>query len=536
MLRSNFHLIQTPLLKMVRNRSEVPYRDSQNLEKVNLFVIRNEPFEPYLQIGVNCASALGVDLEITFSHYEDNFSLATVPTSSDFVVIWLNWERLSEDAIKLLIDNNPLLKTWACDERFYFVLPSKFTSSLNLQIRRSLDMLGWSQSRFIEYPKLDEVPPINFKFSYSRNELDGISSLIGMRFASLAQAVRIRAIIIDLDNTLYEGVYGEDFASELKPTNLHLELQQKLKQLSAQGVLLCVCSKNNSSDVQQIFDSILVSRVFKEDFTLIEAGWGSKADSINRILNLLNFDERYVAFIDDSSRELMEVGKSFPNMLCVNGSNPSEVLEVLEQMVTFENSSDVEAIKSRKLDIQANLIRSFATLKTSNNDELLVKFKTKIKVLRVLDEESLNRANELFRKTNQFNLTLARSSLTLAKMEERKIQCLVATLADEISNSGKIAALSYSAQGNIVNLSEFVISCRALGRGVEKYIFRSMLSAILSDVSDCKIRTMRILGDKNSPAIQFLDDYFIDGGSYWSLNREKLIQETQKWYDVMYES
>ena len=47
---------------------------------------------------------------------------------------------------------------------------------------------------------------------------------------------------------------------------------------------------------------------------------------------------------------------------------------------------------------------------------------------------------------------------------------------------------------------------------------------------------MRILGDKNSPAIQFLDDYFIDGGSYWSLNREKLIQETQKWYDVMYES
>jgi FkbH-like protein len=536
MLRSRFYEVQRSLLKLSGNRGETPPKDNSHITTSHIYIIRNEPFEPYLAHAITCASSIGVDLNLSYSEYDDSLAFTRIPDACDYTVLWLNWERIPQSAINRFFRLGSPISTWARDLKMYFVLPSEIGTQSVSDFESALEKLGWSKDRFIRGVASTSLENRRVKLGYTREELDSISSKVGLQVPSNESSIKIRALILDLDNTMYRGIFGEDSFADISIEPAHLQLHSELKRLKKLGVLLCIASKNNIEDIDAIFKSNLLTELDKDDFAVISGGWESKAASVEKILSDLNFDERYVAFIDDNKRELYEVSSSFPNMICIDGLEPNSVLATFTTVLSFEESSNSDLVTQRNTDIRSAQIRSRLPKDKAEYDSLLVELKTSIKAKLVSDPEELNRAAELFRKTNQFNLTLKRTAIDQLNSLRSSARVAIASLEDTISDSGDIAALYYSSSETSIEILEFAISCRALGRDAEKYILRSMLQATTLDYLNHQIFVNFNAGPKNQPAFQFMERFFLKGLTGYILDINKLMAETSRWYGDLCES
>jgi FkbH-like protein len=530
MYRSNFFKVQDSLIKMTGNRAEIPQKDALTIATSHIYVVRNEAFEPYLAHAINCAAQIGVDLTLEYSEYNDSISFTELPERKDFIVLWFNWERIPTASLEQFFNEDSLLATWAQDSKVFFVLPSSHGLHDIDFFKSELESIKWPHHRLIEGLDLQKNQNRRFKLGYTREELDSIVTKIGLQVTSNDPQLRIRALILDLDNTLYHGVYGEDSEDEVYLESSHIKLHAKLKQLRDAGVLLCIASKNNIADIETILSLKLTSGLKKEDFAIIQGGWESKTISVQKILEELNFSEQFVAFVDDNRRELYEVGSSYPNLICIDGQKPESVLFTFSTLLSFEKGVSSEIIEQRTNDIKNSRTRFQLASNKVDKDSLLVELETTIKSRQVANSEDLDRAMELFRKTNQFNLTLNRTTLEDRPLIDFQNEVILATLADKISDSGTIGAMYFSFDGDVIEIKEFAISCRALGRDAEKYILRSMLTRLEVQLESRIIFVRTIEGPKNQPAMEFVRRFFreIDGG--YVLNTQKLRSETMKWY------
>ena len=223
-------------------------------------------------------------------------------------------------------------------------------------------------------------------------------------------------------------------------------------------------------------------------------------------------------------------------MICIDGLEPDSVLATFSTVLTFEENSNSDLVAQRNADIRSLQIRSRTSKDKVESESLLAELKTTIKSKLASEPEEFNRAAELFRKTNQFNLTLNRTTIDDLKSLRSYAGVAIASLADTISDSGQIAALYYSSDEASIEILEFVISCRALGRDAEKYILRSMLQAANLEYANYRVSVNFSLGPKNQPAFQFIQRFFINGVTEYILDINKLMAETARWYGDLCES
>jgi len=526
-MRSNFYNFQSDILKMNANRFEIPRADYNGVVETKIFIIRNEALEPYLTHSINCSSLIGVNLKIEYSNYDDTVATFQIPANSEFVVVWINWDRIPQTSFDLIFSNDLGLRGLINDGRVFFVVPNAASNFDRQELISRLDQIKWPHDRRICTLNQPNISETKKRLGYTRYELDFISSFIGLKIASQTKDLRTRAIIIDLDNTLYRGVFGEDSQNELKIQNDYISLQKKLLTLKEQGVLLCIASKNNREDISSILKSNLVPILSEDDFTIIKGGWGSKIDSIKEILQELNFDERFAVFIDDNHRELIEVESEFKNLMCISGLDPISAYNSLDICVSFESSQDRVTMKQRLDDIRGNSLRSKIFDTKQDSEHLHVKLGTQIYSRLATKESEFVRANELFRKTNQFNVTLARSIINSSDLMNSP-NVAICEMRDSISDSGIIASILFNFNSNDIEIQEFVISCRALGRDVEKYIFRSLLESVTETFWQQNITLIPNFGPKNVPAIEFVNNYFgVENGRNFLLS-DKLVNDTGK--------
>jgi FkbH-like protein len=220
----------------------------------------------------------------------------------------------------------------------------------------------------------------------------------------------------------------------------------------------------------------------------------------------------------------------FKNLLCISGLDPVSAYNSLDLCVSFESSQDRVTIKQRLDDIRGNNLRSKLFDVKQDSENLHVKLGTQINSRFATVESEFVRANELFRKTNQFNVTLARSIIDSNDLMNSPIVA-ICEMRDSISDSGIISSILLNSNSNEIEILEFVISCRALGRNVEKYIFRSLLESITETFWLQHIVLIPNFGPKNVPAIEFVNNYFgVENGRYFLLS-DKLIDDTEKHFD-----
>lgn len=311
------------------------------------------------------------------------------------------------------------------------------------------------------------------------------------RYAAEAAAVLAAAfgrarkcLVLDLDNTLWGGVVGDDGAAglELGETprgEAFVEFQRYLKALAARGVLLAVCSKNDEANAREPFRSRPEMVLRLEDFAAFVANWEDKATGLRTIAKTLNLGLDALAFADDNPAECALVSRFCPETAVVSlPDDPADFCRVLDARRLFEPASVSAEDRGRAAHFQAESART--ALKESAPD--LASFLRGLEMRAEAGpfrEADVARLAQLINKTNQFNLTTRRrtEAEVRAAMAEPGAWTLAVRLADRLGDYGLISALIARRRGDELELDTWLMSCRVMGRDVEKLAFNRLVEA-----------------------------------------------------------
>jgi FkbH-like protein len=285
-----------------------------------------------------------------------------------------------------------------------------------------------------------------------------------------------KCLVLDLDNTLWGGVVGDDGVEGLvlgqgnAAGEAFVEFQRYVQQLSARGVILAVCSKNEEKAALEPFSRHPEMVLKRPAFAAFLANWTDKATNLRHIAERLNIGLDSLVFADDSPFERNLVRRELP-MVAVPElpEDPAEYAQCLADAGYFEGIGLTAEDLSRADQYRANAERE--TLRTSMAD--LPSYLKSLEMEMIagpFDRLSQTRITQLINKTNQFNLTTRRySEREVAEaMERADVVTLQVRLTDKFGDNGIIAVVIGKPSGAGLLIDTWLMSCRVLGRQVEQ--------------------------------------------------------------------
>jgi FkbH-like protein len=303
--------------------------------------------------------------------------------------------------------------------------------------------------------------------------------------ASAALGLSAKVLAVDLDNTLWGGVIGEDLLTGIRvgPSTAegegYRELQQYLKELQQRGVLLTVCSKNNLTDAESPFlhhDEMLLKR---DDFAAFVANWEDKAGNLERIAKGLSLGLDSFVFLDDNPLERALVRSRLPQVAVPEcGETPWEMLAALRRGRYFEAVALTEEDRLRHASYQGNAARSAAEQSAPSLESFLSGLEMVARHGPV-DAATLPRVTQLINKTNQFNLTARRytEDQVRAMASSQDWWCHWFRLADRFGDHGLVGVILAEKCPPRWQADTWLMSCRVLGRQMEQFMAACLLSA-----------------------------------------------------------
>lgn len=366
------------------------------------------------------------------------------------------------------------------------------------------------------------------------------SNIVEIALASTGKAVK--CVVVDLDNTLWGGVIGDDGPQGIR-IGAHgdgepfYRLQSFLKELKKRGILLAVCSKNDHSNAISAFHENSEMVLKMEDFTVFVANWNNKAQNLRKISDDLNIGLDSMVFLDDNPFERNAVRMMIPEVIVPElPEDAADYVKALVEMNLFETSSfsREDALRSEFYEKEAQ--RRLAESAASSFEEFLQSLETKIDVRRFVPEQ-LSRITQLLQRSNQFNLTTNRyNQAQCAGMMIDTGGCLplFIRLKDRFGDHGIISVVVAwpNRAARSLMISDWVMSCRVLTRGVEEYLMNYLVEEArrmgLATITASFIPTA-----KNSMVKEFYSRFDFtmvatrrDGGSEWQLRLEEYRQRS----------
>lgn len=326
-----------------------------------------------------------------------------------------------------------------------------------------------------------------------------------------------KAIIFDCDNTLWKGIIGEDGPENINMRNdkegvSFRKVQELAVYLSKCGVIIGICSKNNESDVIEVFRNH-PDMVLKEDHLVIsKINWNDKVSNLKEIAKQLNIGLDSLVFVDDSPFEVNHVKEQIPEILVLQVPTllyeyPIQLNELVFKYFNLNvNSEDAKKTAMYK----EQLIREQAKVSFESIDEYLASLK--IEILGAVDDFSvIPRAAQLTQKTNQFNLTTRRytESQITSFMENNNYHIFTFNVNDKYGDNGLTAMAIIVLEGSTAIVDSLLMSCRIIGRNIEKVIMNNLIQWMI----DHKIKEViseYIPSKKNIQVRHFYDDLGFD--------------------------
>ena len=296
-----------------------------------------------------------------------------------------------------------------------------------------------------------------------------------------------KALVLDLDNTLWGGVIGDDGVSNIKIGidssigGVFYEFQKYIKSLQARGILLSVASKNEMDNA--LLGINHPSGCLKEkDFTVIKANWGEKSENVKEIISELNILDDAVVFVDDNPAERDAVRQVLPEVAVVDlTTDVAEYLDILDRSGLFEPVSISKDDLLRNESFKANRERKHAERRSVSYTDFLISLNMEA-TIRQSDGEELERISQLVNKTNQFNLTATRysSSEIYQYMKSASHMVIYGRLEDKFGDNGIVSVMICSMSDVAVEIICWVMSCRVFKRNMEFAMFDVLLKTAKS--------------------------------------------------------
>ena len=471
---------------------------------MNTFVFRNQTVEPFLG-----------DEGMTYSGYDD---ISLVPVDVDRY-IWFYQVPVNADSVQLAeevssyIDKLDLVLSSA-DASKPFVIFS-LVNLFPLRLTGNEIAVGDAVAAFNHHVMKLALEQPNVKwvdFSEFTSRYDA-ATLVDWKYYLMSQMLlnpklanefrqwwqrldsemalnRKKCLVLDLDNTLWGGVLGEDGIDGIKlggdyPGKAYSYWQQSLLQLSRQGVILAVCSKNNEADVVEAWEKNPHMVLRREHFSAQRINWQDKATNLRELAAELNIGLDSMVFLDDNPSERELVKLLLPEVTVPDFPiKPHQLMPFFKQLVEscFRIYQVTDEDRRKTEQYRANAERRAEQARFTDMESYLYSLDIELDIMPA-DAHNLPRIAQMTQKTNQFNLTTRRYSESDVRqhMEDGwHIYCM--GVRDRFGDSGITGTIFLKPVDDVtVFIDTLLLSCRILGKGIEEAFVKTVLNLLRLD-------------------------------------------------------
>jgi FkbH-like protein len=338
-----------------------------------------------------------------------------------------------------------------------------------------------------------------------------------------------KLVIVDLDNTLWGGVLGDEGWENLRlgghdaAGEAYLEFQRALKCLTRRGIVLGIVSKNDEAAATEAITRHPEMILRMTDFAGWRINWEDKAENVAALASALNLGLQSVVFIDDNPVERDRVRAALPEVLTPDWPvSPLMFPQALASLDCFDTIAVTDEDRRRATAYQLAAVRTQERDTSGSYDEWLRGLNLKVRVSE-LNETNVTRVAQLLNKTNQMNLSTRRMTApeieAWASAPGHKLWAF--RVLDKFEDTGITGIASVAMESDNARIVDFVLSCRVIGRHVED----AMLYQALTYASERGVKMVSaeyIPTPKNGPCLRFLERSGENGNGHvfrWDLQR-----------------
>lgn len=298
-----------------------------------------------------------------------------------------------------------------------------------------------------------------------------------MRYIKAIKGRARKCIVLDLDNTLWGGIVGEDGFDGIKlgptpPGNVFVDFQKYLVSLSERGVILAINSSNNQADAMKVINEHPYMVLREKAFAAIKINWDNKPDNMVAIAKELNIGLESLLFIDDDKRNRQLMKEALPQVMVLDlPDDPTLYLKTLKKCTDLEVAHITEEDKRRGLMYVEERKRKDARQLFADMTGFLTHLNISVSIARA-DSFSMPRISQLTQRTNQFNFTTKRygEEDLRSLIDKEGYEAYAICVEDRFGDSGISGAMILKKTGDSLVFNNFLMSCRVLGRSIEKAI------------------------------------------------------------------
>jgi FkbH-like protein len=392
------------------------------------------------------------------------------------------------------------------------------TAQFDEEVRRGV--AGLPSVYLLTAAEIAELYPVADVHDPDGNEL-GRVPYTPLYFVAQATALarKIHAIVappfkvaaLDCDDTLWAGICGEDGPEGVVLDAPRRRLQEFMAERRRAGLLLALCSKNNDEDVAATFRAHPEMPLGPGDFVARRINWDSKAGNLASLADELELGLDTFILVDDNPKEVQEVRAGAPPVLALLlPARAEEIPEFLAHVWAFDRARVTEEDRRRgEMYVQraerARVARSSASL-----EDFLASLELEVGIA-PMEPSQVERVAQLTGRTNQMNATCIRRSA--AEIERLSEECLTVHVTDRFGSYGLTGAMLFRVAARALVVDTFLLSCRALGRGVEHRMV-ARLGEIAVERGLGTVEIPFVEAQRNRPARLFLESLgasFSDG-------------------------
>ncbi|MEO3404310.1 HAD-IIIC family phosphatase [Mucilaginibacter sp. CAU 1740] len=342
-----------------------------------------------------------------------------------------------------------------------------------------------------------------------------------------------KCLVLDLDNTLWGGVIGDDGMENIMIGSLGMgkaftQLQLWCRELKNRGIILAVCSKNTLEIAQEPFISHPDMVLKLDDISLFVANWENKVDNIRYIQQVLNIGMDSMVFLDDNPFEREMVKSAIPELTVPSlPDDPADYMLFLRELNLFDTASFTEDDKDRTEQYRQQAQRTSLQNNFANEADYLASLDMHSRV-NAVDKFTLPRVAQLTLRSNQFNLrTIRYNDADITEISNSKDHfTLTFNLEDKFGDNGLIAViiLKKTTEDNLF-IDTWIMSCRVLKRGMENFTLNNIVQ-VARDNGFGKIVGEYLPTKKNGIVKDHYQNLgFTQNGDVWELNTDNYINK-----------
>lgn len=491
-----------------------------------------EPLEEALRFWTRL---LELPHEVEFAPYNQVFQqlldpgslLATNPQGINVVLVrWEDWTGSGrpEEAVDDLVEALRTSATRSGTPHFVLVCPPSRRSldagappavdPLDIRLATGLaDCPGVYAVAAAElaatYPLEDQADPVAEQLAqvpFTRLFFAGLGSLVARKVSALLTAPP-KVIVLDCDHTLWQGVCGEDGPAGIELDSGRRELHAFMLAQHRAGMLLCLASKNNEEDVLEVFHQRTDLPLRLDHFTSWRLNWQPKSANLRSLAAELGLGLDSFAFIDDNPLECEEVRLHCPEVTTLQlPADAAAIPTFLRHVWAFDRLRITDEDRRRGALYRQNAQRERLRQSSTNLAAFLETLRVETRFSPLVPGR-LSRAAQLTQRTNQFNLTtIRRSEAELqALLGSGQLEGLAVDVSDRFGDYGMVGLVLYALTAEAIVIDTFLMSCRAMGRGVEHRMLAEV-GRIANERGRPHVVAMYRPTPKNIPAATFLKD------------------------------